>query len=69
MQGKGITAIAVAISLHFFFFFLHDENPEYKVIKILIIHRQGVPVGGEIEYLDAGTLNTAFISRKTLEVN
>ncbi len=39
MQGKGITIIAVTISLRFV---LHGENPEYNVIKIyftLIIHR------------------------------
>jgi recombination protein RecR len=27
----------------------------------------GVPVGGELDYLDDGTLHTAFTARRTLE--
>ncbi len=50
-------------TLHYIYDLLKEKDVKVTTLA------QGVPVGGEIEYLDAGTLNTAFISRKTLEAN
>ena len=46
-------------------FYIQDslKNLNVKVSKLA----QGVPVGGEIEFLDDGTLISAFKNRKTLE--
>ncbi len=71
IKKQGVEEVIIALSsniegqttLHYIYDLLKDESVKVTTLA------QGVPVGGEIEYLDAGTLNTAFISRKTLEVN
>lgn len=43
----------------------HLNNKQIKCSRIA----HGVPVGGELEYLDAGTLGHALLSRATIEIN
>jgi recombination protein RecR len=40
--------------------FLHKENPQLKITRLAY----GIPVGGELDYLDDGTLEAALLSRK-----
>jgi len=45
--------------------FIADLAAEYSIKTSRIAH--GVPVGGELEYVDSGTLNRAFSGRQVLE--
>jgi recombination protein RecR len=44
---------------------LADIAARYKVSPSRIAH--GVPLGGELEYVDGGTLSHAFFGRRTLD--
>jgi len=44
--------------------FIADMAVEYKIKTSRIAH--GVPLGGELEYVDSGTLSRAFSGRQTL---
>ena len=46
---------------HYIYDYLKDLD-DLKLTKLA----QGVPLGGELEYVDGGTLNMALQSRKTL---
>lgn len=41
---------------------LHDANPALKITRLA----HGVPVGGELDYLDEGTIMTALKSRSSV---
>jgi len=45
--------------------YIADSLRDYSVAVSRIAH--GVPVGGELEYTDGGTLNYAFSGRKRLD--
>lgn len=45
--------------------YLADIAAKYKVQPSRIAH--GVPLGGELEYVDGGTLSHAFFGRRALE--
>ena len=45
-------------------YFIAESLKEHKVVVSRIAH--GVPVGGELEYVDGGTLTHAFAGRKIL---
>ena len=42
-----------------------DKLEEFKDIVVTRL-AQGIPIGGEVHYLDENTLNTAFQSRKKI---
>ena len=46
-------------------FVIADKLEKFKNIKVTRL-AQGVPMGGEVHYLDENTLNTAFQSRKKI---
>ncbi len=46
-------------------FVIADKLESYKELNITKL-AQGIPVGGEVHYLDENTLNTAFESRKKI---
>ena len=45
--------------------YLADVASKYKVAASRIAH--GVPLGGELEYVDGGTLSHAFYGRRTID--
>ena len=46
-------------------FVIADKLEKFKNIQVTRL-AQGVPMGGEVHYLDENTLNTAFQSRKKI---
>ena len=42
---------------------LHSQSAKGKPVKVSPFDR-GMPMGGELEYMDPGTLNQAFSDRK-----
>ena len=42
-----------------------DKLEEFKELTVTRL-AQGVPIGGEVHFLDENTLNTAFQSRKKI---
>ena len=46
-------------------FVIADKLANYKNLNITRL-AQGIPMGGEVHYLDENTLNTAFQSRKKI---
>ena len=46
-------------------FVIADKLEQYKELNVTRL-AQGIPMGGEVHYLDENTLNTAFQSRKKI---
>ena len=46
-------------------FLIADKLEKFKDLKVTRL-AQGIPIGGEVHYLDENTLNTAFQSRKSV---
>lgn len=67
IKNTGINEIIIALSAtvdgqstaHVLTDHIHDANPDVKITKLA----HGVPVGGELDYLDDGTIATALQSR------
>ena len=45
--------------------FIADKLETFKDLTVTRL-AQGIPIGGEVHYLDENTLNTAFQSRKKI---
>ena len=69
VKNSGITEVVLALNatvegqttLHYIADLLHPFGVKLSTLA------HGVPVGGELDYLDDGTLHTAFTARRTLE--
>ena len=46
-------------------FVIADKLDKFKDLNVTRL-AQGIPMGGEVHYLDENTLNTAFQSRKKI---
>jgi len=70
MENQDIKEIIIALSAtvdgqttaHYVAEKIHKINPSTKITKIA----QGIPIGGELDYLDDGTLITAIKERTTI---
>tara|TARA_Y100001933_G_C18950435_1_gene543490 strand:- start:181 stop:801 length:621 start_codon:yes stop_codon:yes gene_type:complete len=68
ITNDGITEVILALNATIdgqtTAYYISDQLSKYDLDITTLAH--GVPIGGELEYLDEGTLNIAFKSRKKL---
>ena len=55
----------ISIFIHWCFSLLFSKLEKFKDLNVTRL-AQGIPMGGEVHYLDENTLNTAFQSRKKI---
>ena len=60
-----ILALSTTIEGQTTSFVIADKLEKFKNLNITRL-AQGIPMGGEVHYLDENTLNTAFQSRKKI---
>ncbi len=60
-----ILALSTTINGQTTSFVIADKLEKFKELKVTRL-AQGIPMGGEVHYLDENTLNTAFQSRKKI---
>ena len=69
VQEKDIKEIILALSTTMegqtTSFVIADKLEKFKELNVTRL-AQGIPMGGEVHYLDENTLNTAFQSRKKI---